>query len=365
MSYPYLLTSDEHCHNWSQFAHINSDGINSRLAAILNEKRNAHAALFVCGGSLHVSAGDLFHVRGKIEPSVFNPTFDTIVDLHRDNPKLETIILPGNHDLEGKNSSRLGNAMQQLDKIKGVTVATAPTWYNLSEHEGIFVFPWYQDLDQLRDALKERAANPGMGVKPSDIDVVIHAPVNGVIKGIPDHGLEADELAALGFRRVFAGHYHNHKELIPGKVWSIGATTHQTWNDPGTTAGFMLVFPDRVEHFESAAPKFVDITAIDIDDESELEMLVTGNFVRAKIDGLTEAEIVAFRKQLEDYGAKGVTIISQNSKRPVSRTGTTISASKTLEASVAEYIENQLKPTQVAEVQKLCGDLIAQARSEA
>ena len=49
------------------------------------------------------------------------------------------------------------------------------------------------------------------------------------------------DLAKLGFRRVFAGHYHHHCSFEDGKVWSIGATTHQTASDIGTKAGFLLV----------------------------------------------------------------------------------------------------------------------------
>lgn len=358
MLYPYLITSDQHAHNWSQFASIADDGVNSRLSAILNEMIRAHGALDEAGGCFSFYGGDLYHVRGRIEPSVFNPTFAAIKALHEEYPALLSYAIPGNHDLEGKHSSQLGNAMQALETIDRFTVST-----KVEKHGDVIVIPWFHDLNELREILRVQAGVHLAFGTLDKTDVIIHAPVNGIIKGIPDHGLEAAELAAYGFRRVFSGHYHDHKVMEGGKVISIGATTHQTWNDPGTKAGFLLVWEDRIEFHESAAPKFIDLHDHDIGDAEALADLVGGNFVRFKADDVTAREIEEWRENLKAAGAKGSLIIA-NKKRPdTTRTATTISASKTLEASTAEFIANQLNPDNLADVQALCADMIAQARS--
>lgn len=361
MKYPYLITSDQHAHNWSQFATVGANGVNTRLQIILDELHRAHEVLAEQGGTESFYGGDLFHVRGRIEPSVFNPTFEAIQQIHDTYPALETWAIPGNHDLEGRDSTSIGNAMQQLAKIDAFHVFTQ------REIVGdVLVIPWFQDLNDLRNVLsayssKEFEAKSGR--KASDLDVIIHAPVNAVIKGIPDHGLEAAELAAYGFRRVFAGHYHDHKVMEGGKVISIGALAHQTWNDPGTKAGFLLVWEDRIEHYPSQAPQFIDLHKEDVAD-GELASLVKGNYVRFKIDDVTAAEVNEWRSELEDAGAIGVSIIATKKRPETTRTGTTVSASKTMESSVAEYVEH-LKPDNMAEVQKKCAELIARARSAA
>lgn len=356
--YPYLVTSDQHCHNWSQFAVLREDGINSRLENILNEMSVAHAALHDAGGDSSFYGGDLFHVRGKIEPSVFNPTFARIKAIHDRYCDLTTYAIPGNHDLEGRNADELGNAMQQLSSIEGFHVYTQPTLVAGT----VLVVPWYQDLDDLRAILKEWSEKVA---DPSQVDVIIHAPVNAVIKGIPDHGLEASELAAYGFRRVLSGHYHDHKVMEGGKVISIGATTHQTWNDPGTKAGFLLVYEDRVEFHETTAPKFVDIGTEDYPELEDLRRTVEGNYVRFKIEDATDAEIKQWRDELEGLGAIGVNMIATKKRAEATRAGTSVSASKTLEASVAEYIASKTPADRVSNVQKLCADFIARARMEA
>ena len=294
--YPYLITSDQHAHAWSQFSTVGTDGVNSRLNIILYELERAYQHLLDSEGDTAFFAGDLFHVRGKIEPSVFNPTVSCIADIHGRNA-LHTVAIPGNHDLEGKEVSSLGNAMQQLENIDGVNVAVETT-----QCGDVIVIPWHQDLTSLR---KELATLVKM-IGPANVantDVIIHAPVNSVIKGIPDHGLEPDELAAYGFRRVFAGHFHDHKVFCDGKVISIGATTHQTWGDVGTKAGFILVYEDHIEHFESKAPKFIDLNLTPDAD-------IKGNYVRARLDDVSEKEIKKFRQELEEQGAAGINLIA-------------------------------------------------------
>lgn len=362
MEYPYLITSDQHCHNWSQFADTTPEGVNSRLAIILSELERAHVELHNAGGVHSFYAGDLFHVRGRIEPSVFNPTFETIKGLHLADPSLVTDAIPGNHDLEGKHANQLGNAMQQLGTIPNFNVRVEPTLTG-----DVLVIPWFQDLDDLRRILAQWSdcyLAAKAGYKVDKLDVIIHAPVNGVIAGIPEHGLNAEELAAYGFRRVFVGHYHDHRVFCDGKVISVGATTHQTWSDPGTKAGFLLVYEDRIEHFESMAPQFIDLHTSEVESDLELMALCAGNYVRLKTGPMTNAEKIKLEEDLRASGALGVNIITE-AKKTVTRTGTSVAASKTLEASTAEYIATVLKPTHVEETQKLCADLISRARSAA
>jgi len=322
MSIPYALVSDVHCHSWSQFSKNDPDGVNSRLRAILDELMRCARDLKKAGGTVLRVAGDLFHVRGKIEPSVFNPTFDCFKQIAAMGIDIE--IIPGNHDLEGNSTSALGNAMQQLMLIDGCHVVIEPE--NTDDGQAVMI-PWIEDLDELR-AVCAKFTDPQK-------DLIIHAPLNGVLKGIPDHGLDPDELAALGYRRVFCGHYHNHKEFAGG-VFSIGATTHQTWSDPGTLAGFLLVFPDRLEHHESRAPKFINI-----DSDADLTPRVKGNYCRMRYKDAPADKLKKVREILETNGAAGV-VDHSTKKREITR-GVSTPTNVTLEVSVANFVANHLK----------------------
>ena len=322
MSFPYVVVSDIHCHSWSQFSKTNADGVNSRLAVILEELLRAAETVKAAGGTMMRVAGDLFHVRGKIEPTVFNPTFDTFRKISDMGITVE--LIPGNHDLESYHAVRLGNAMQQLEQIAGVTVIVEPE----ARDETVMV-PWIDDLGELRRVCKKLANK--------DLDLIIHAPLNGVIKGLPDLGLDPDDLASWGYDRVFVGHYHNHKEFAAGKVYSIGATTHQTWSDPGTAAGFLMVYKDRIEFHESEAPEFVNI-----DDEADINPLsVGGNYVRLRLQDMEEKALNRAKKELEKCGAWNWVDHSSKKRDSVRPDGAAV-GNVTLEVSIANYVLKHL-----------------------
>lgn len=321
---PYSVSSDQHCHSWSAFSSPNEDGINSRLAIILGELKRQARTLLAAGGTDMFLGGDLFHVRGRIEPEVFNPTMDTFREICGMGVKVYAIA--GNHDLTGKNSERLGNAMQALDELDGFQAITEPRLI-LAGGEKVMMIPWFEDLDELRSLAINSA--------DAQTDLIIHAPLNGVIKGIPDHGLDPVEVKMWGYRRVFIGHYHNHRESAKN-VFSIGATTHQTWSDPGTKAGFLMV-GDTVEFHESLAPQFVNI-----DDVGEIDPVsVNGNYVRLRLKDADADDLAAAREALKQAGALAW-VDHSSKKREVTRGQSNGTKNVTLEVSVASYVAQHL-----------------------
>jgi DNA repair exonuclease SbcCD nuclease subunit len=352
---PYAIVSDQHFHNWQKFNSVNKDGVNSRLQFQLDELRRCADELREAGGNLIVNAGDTFHVRGSLAPSVLNP----VLDLHRELIKegFQIIIDAGNHDLEGKDAERLSSAATALESVGCKVVST---WQQgLEVHDHIVVVPWFGSVRELKEKLEL--------IDPADrdgVDLILHAPVDGVLMGIPDHGLTGEYLANLGFRRVFSGHYHNHKEVVAGKVWSIGATTHQTWSDVGTKAGYLIVKDEGVVWRKSHSPEFVQINGTE--DELELAALVQGNYVRAFVDSKAKAkEVEALRSMFESHGARGVVLITQASAKAARQTGAvSVTKGETLEASVAGYVKAQKFDNEAA-VSELCAAILAEARAGA
>lgn len=319
----YALVSDVHCHNWSQFSAINADGVNSRLRIVLDELiRAAETIKQLTDTPVLRVAGDLFHVRGTIAPSVFNPTFDTFKKIA--DMGVDVQIIPGNHDLEGVCADQLGNAMQQLDLIDGVEVFTETTVCE----DGTVMVPWIESLDELGAECRKHAAK--------DRDLIIHAPLNGVIKGLPDLGLDPVAVAMWGYRRVFVGHYHNHREPAP-TVFSIGATAHQTWCDPGSLAGFLIVDDTSVTFHETLAPKFINI-----DYENEITRhAVEGNFVRLRLQDIEEDELKAAIDMAKKFGAAGV--VNHSVRKRAAVRGLAAPQNLTLDVSVAQFVAKDLE----------------------
>lgn len=323
----FTVSSDQHCHKWSQFSKTDEDGVNSRLRVILNELLRQAEYTKAQGGKKMFLAGDLFHVRGSIDPEVLNPVVECFkkisymgIDVH---------ALAGNHDLSGKYASELGNAMQSLSQIKGFTAVTNPTVvHNYGTDGHCVMIPWIEDLTELRKVMKQYV-NPNM-------HLIIHAPVNGVIKGIPANGLTPKELADLGYKNVFVGHYHNHVDFGDG-VYSVGATTHQTWSDPGTTAGFLEV-KDRGEsviHHDTQAPKFINIKM-----HSDLSPEVRGSYCRIQLQNPKEELLQEVKEYLTSNGCAGFVDHSVKTKT-VTRKGQS-SAGTSTQVAVATYVAKTL-----------------------
>lgn len=341
---PYVLLADVHAHQWSQFSTVGTSGVNSRLKTIIMELFRACTILRANGGDTVVIAGDLFHTRGSIDPEVFNPVHQAIKSELEKGIKF--IAIPGNHDLKGKDTTELGNAFTSL-AAPGFRVISQPTYV---PDIAAFMVPWFNNLDDLRKVMADPHAC-------ATADLIIHAGIDGVIN-MPAGHLSPAELAKLGYRRVFAGHYHNHKVMESGKVISIGATTHQTFSDIGTKAGFLSVTPSDFIYHASHAPSFVEIN--DTTPEDEIEITANGNFVRVRGFKFSDAEIAEFRKELLRAGAKGVSIeVARNivSARPASAASKAVS----IENSIELFIDSLGVP-KAALIKAECSDILTSVR---
>jgi DNA repair exonuclease SbcCD nuclease subunit len=333
----FVIVSDVHLHEWSAFSYLTESGLNSRLKVISDElmraadfARDKRAGLIV--------AGDLIHSRGEVTTQVINVMVE-VFSLMKD---LSVFVIPGNHDLAAKIPSRYDSV---VDCLKGVGVDVVdPDSHHISRN-GFVLMPWYNKVSDLRSDLVK------LGEEYKGYDCVIHAPVNGVIRGIPDNGLDPSDLARFGFKRIFSGHYHNHVDFGNG-VYSVGATTHQTWNDVGTKSGFLYVTEDSVEHIDTKAPKFVDF------DPNDPEAIV-GNYVRMSADILTPNDKEQYRQWLIEQGAVDA-LINRNAKPSITRTQTTKAASSTINQSIANWIE-QRDYKQPKRLYNRCSKILEQA----
>lgn len=297
----YAVLSDIHAHAFSLFSRTTGNGVNSRLDAILREMERAADELLAAGGSTMIIAGDILHTRGQIDPEVLNPLRLTIEDiLHKG---IDIHAIPGNHDLKSAETNELASSIQNLAQIslggQQFQIHNKPTIIG-----GLAFVPWHNTKEGLLRDLQTLSRIAGPDLKGTD--VFIHAGIDGVLSGMPAHGLTHHELGAFGFRRVFAGHYHNHKDFGNGVV-SIGATTHHNWGDIGTRAGFLLVneADGSFKFRQTQAPLFIDVSGMD---ETDMMLSVPGNYVRFRGPAMTEEQTKELRDELMKMGALGTSI---------------------------------------------------------
>lgn len=326
----YGIISDTHHHAWSAFSR-DVGGVNSRLQTILDQTARFALEVRTRDGHALFHGGDMFHVRGNIAPSVLNPSLDTYRAIAG---RMGVYAIPGNHDLEGNDSHRVSNAVSAMESVN-VRVAHAPEVIEVDDDWAVALFPWFYRVEDLIAGMQIVLAENKATYKI--IDAIIHAPIDGVLPHLPPHGLDASVLGSLGYNRVFAGHYHHHRDMGNG-VFSIGALTHQTWGDVGSKAGGLIVYRDRVEHIESTAPKFVELTGSE--DPAELEGIVKGNYVRGKITITNDSELEEFRAALQQFEPAGVVIHPQKKVVAVTR-AVSLKGTPTVEASIDEFCKTK------------------------
>ena len=352
IQYPYGLVADLHFHAWNAFSKTDADGVNSRLNYLLSDLKRCANEVRAEGGNAIVLAGDVFHVRGSVSPSVLNPVLDAVKDII--SMGVRVIALAGNHDLEGKTADRLGSAITALEGV-GVRVVEKADVLRFANGNGVLLVSWIENIAELKQKLES--------VSPADrkgVDCIIHAPIDGVVEGLPAHGLTDVYLASLGYDRVFAGHYHNHKDFGNG-VYSIGALAHHTWSDVDTKAGFLLVGEKEVKYRSSHSPKFIQID--ETTDMEELQFIVDGNYTRAKIGNVTAIEVEQMRELLKNSGAIG-SVIHAIKSTVEAREGGAVEASKsmTMHESIADFIAKESIPD-AAEVLRKCLSILSEVES--
>lgn len=324
---PFGVISDSHYHSFSAFAKQNGH-INSRLQIMIDETRRAAIHMKEAGCTAMFHAGDIFHVRGRVAPSVLNPVVDLYDEIVNDIG-LKVFLLAGNHDLEFEDANRIGNSGEAL-RHTGVRVVSDEPFFEFER--GVLMIPWHAKQNALLDAIDAATEDENV----DEVTLMIHAPVNEIIPGLPDHGIDPDVLASYGFKNVFVGHYHNHKEVRPN-VFSVGALTHQNWGDISSKAGYLIVQNDgSVQHFETSAPKFIDLENLSEEDFDT----IAGNYVRARIEIEDEKEVQTYRDMLlDELGAAAALILPLRKDKVITRTGAAKTNLDRLEDSIAHYIK--------------------------
>lgn len=332
----FATVADIHAYNTTVYSGTGADGVNTRLRIVLAELERTASTLVAAGGRFMVIAGDIFHTRGTIDPEVLNPlrkTVERILEMG-----VDIMAIPGNHDLKSKDSQELSSQIQNLEQIAisggQFRVFNQATSVMVDDDLWFGFVPWRENMDLFKLDMEHLAKHP----KAANMHVFIHAGIDGVLSGMPAHGLTDADLAAYGFKRVYAGHYHNHVVFPGGKVVSIGATTHHNWGDVGTRAGFLIVDTDAdtVTFHDTRAPKFCDLSGLD---ELEMELECKGNYVRFRGPSMTQTEINELRDQFRKWGALGVSI--EVPKTTVATRTAAPTKGVTLEQSVENYVDGK------------------------
>jgi DNA repair exonuclease SbcCD nuclease subunit len=361
-----VLFSDLHAHPYAFGASIDEvTGRNSRLQDCLNVLDWTSGIAYGSGAGARLFIGDMFHIRGRLAPSVINPISDHFARVHPSGEEQDFIdfLIPGNHDQEHRVEGE--HALYPL-RADGVWVRDGHGYQPVNDGGklrglGIGWVSYVSNITELKAQVKQVAAWARLqeGVKRRIL--IIHHGVDGTMPNIPDCGFGAADLPIDTFDWVFCGDYHNHKEIIPGKAWMVGAPLQHTFGDVGQSRGCVLLDTDdgRVSFIENTeAPRFVTVDLI----EGKMQVTgakdVKGNFVRVRADDQKALEKIAAK--ITDMGARAVQTELVRDWKQITR------ADVTLSMTTSQMFRTWLKDQELGgidpdELAKLNDEILAEA----
>ncbi len=286
ISAPFMLLSDPHFHAFKAHSKL-VDGVNSRLFDVLSVCNQALDAALRNGVELMLIAGDIFHVRGQIKPSIFNMAADWLHNVLEAG--IDVALISGNHDMEsfrnGASSvhslAYIAGNVRKTGRRRNVAVLTdeKPLLRTRSGMKVIGI-PYTYDHEKFKASFSE------LSMRHEPDIALIHQGIDDFdFEGAPSTGLSAGFLLEESGGLIASGHYHK-----PGRrdrVINVGAPLQHRVSDRGQDRGCWIVSAGGEVRFHALdAPRFVSIDMKDGFDSSED---VEGNFIHIKATSLEAA----------------------------------------------------------------------------
>lgn len=301
-----LIFSDLHAHQFSEFAYINENGINSRLQAsldIIDQIKNYCIEYNI----KHVLfAGDLFHTRPSVDTLTHYLTLDKLISLSSEVYKL--VILPGNHDSYTKNIQF--NSLRLLENIETICILNSQHSVNIQNYsisnEIVNIVPLEHNgsLEYLEKLKRKDTIN----ILLSHNEFIGSQTPAGYIF---EDGLDSKPLSE-SFDFVFNGHIHKYQQF-QNNVFNIGSPLHQDWGDKWQDKGFLILNTEtkNVEFIKTKYPEFREIN------ESELTKYEgdTYNYYKINFDKTLKEQDIKSIKEKFRFCILNYQIKSNSNKR--------------------------------------------------
>lgn len=226
-----------------------------RVPAVCKARNDDHVAML----------GDFWNVRHTLPVKLLIEARD-IMQSWFENGVSRFDVLVGNHDqvdLEGR------NALEVFDGLgDGTFVHTEPGWTSAG-----FWLPYRHTHDEVRAALTKAAGELGpIAVRPPVLFAhigLLGAWMNNTKRD--DFGFPASEIVALGFKRVFCGHYHRHNTVQKGVMY-VGSPYQVSYAEADQEKGVVAWDGTRSEFLPwEVGPKHYKVV-FDADHPAAIEM---------------------------------------------------------------------------------------------
>ena len=268
----YIVFSDLHLHNWGDFATTDSNTGNSRLS---NQISALEDILSVARSEKRtvLFLGDLFHQRGRVATNVFNASMD-VFNRYRD---VEVVAIEGNHD-NVTNSINSISSLEPFTLLPNFNLVKSLSYFEWNE-DSIMAVSYGEEYEELKTEIKNHKATILMG----------HLGVEGSMgagKSKLDGAFSVGDLCSENYGLVLLGHYHKRQFLNDNSLY-VGNPIAQDFGDDGQDKGYFTFETQEGEVVDGSLkytplnyPRFIKITADNVDEFDDLDELSKNNYVR-------------------------------------------------------------------------------------
>ncbi|AYP68613.1 nuclease SbcCD subunit D [Exiguobacterium phage vB_EalM-132] len=236
-----LVFADLHAHNFKEFDERTAGTSSVRLDYIVETIYSMGDYALEHGIRTILFAGDLFHVRAKVNTLVYNAIFNAISDLTNDT-EIEFVMIPGNHD-QLDNSDYPEHSLAPFSAIHNVTILDKIKFYDVG-NVSILSVPYSKNTTMVREKIAERCDYRGKIDTPAIM--LGHLGVTGGLVGKGNYAMAdaftVDDLMPDYFKGVYLGHFHKYQKLGGhDHVMYIGAPIQHSFSDEGEPKGFVHI----------------------------------------------------------------------------------------------------------------------------
>ena len=266
----FLLVSDLHIDEYSKFAQVLEDGMNSRLFWSLDILDQIFEYGTQHGIKVLGIGGDVFHKRGIIPVAAYDATFEKLLTFLDAGWFVFSIV--GNHDQATKSGEINSLRPMPINVVECAEVVTLPGGTQVG------CVSFCETPSRFLEKLGKVALE-----KP-DLYLIHQGVNNAKIAGdeiLSRHEANAEDIRSITGEApwIFSGHYHIHQP-VDSRFYYIGSATPMDFSDT-TPKGFLHVRAGTgsFTQIESRAPKFLTLTMADQAQDGK------GHYVRMIYDG--------------------------------------------------------------------------------
>ena len=268
----YLVFSDLHLHNWSDFSSPDNITGNSRLTNQINAMRDM-MSVARRDGRIVLFLGDLFHQRGRVATNVFNSAMEVLSEFS----DVSVYAIEGNHD-NVSNSIHSDSSLEPFEVLPNFHLVKSYEKISLGDDSIVFV-SYGEEYQELKSFISSNSATlllAHLGVEGS----------MGAGKSKLDGAFSVGDLTSDNYGLVLLGHYHKRQNLNKNTLY-VGNPVSQDFGDDGQVKGYYTfdtehgkVVKDSLIFNELEYPRFIKITEDNFKSVEDVEKLSKNNFLR-------------------------------------------------------------------------------------